>query len=69
MAPRVETELILSAAPVEELPMTPVAAYYIYVASEHERAAQALREARPSLLDRIRALFSGHRPKHAARPV
>jgi hypothetical protein len=46
--------------------MTPIAAYYIYVANENERAAasahkQPLRRHRPSLLDRILSRVSDTR--------
>jgi hypothetical protein len=41
--------------------MTPIAAYYLFTASENQRAAAAahgidIRPRRPSLLDRVRAL-------------
>ena len=46
--------------------MTPIAAYYIFVANENERAATGgrrteLRRHRPSLLDRARAIAAGVR--------
>ena len=48
--------------------MTPIAAYYIFTANEHERAAAAThglpaRRRRPSLLDRVRAIASAIRPQ------
>ena len=44
--------------------MTPIAAYYLFTASEHERIAAASHgyvEARPTLMDRIRELLTGLR--------
>lgn len=51
--------------------MTPVAAYYLYLAEEHERAAKANRRrpsrqprpSRPALFDRLRAVASPLRTK------
>jgi hypothetical protein len=48
--------------------MTPIAAYYIFTAAEHERAAasahqQLVRRHRPSLLDRVRTLAALIRPQ------
>lgn len=55
--------------------MTPIAAYYIFIAGEHERAAAAthgidLRARRPSLLDRLRGLALAFRDQpRFARPA
>ena len=51
--------------------MTPVAAYYLFLAEENERAAKANRfrparqprQSRPSLFDRLRAVASALRTK------
>ncbi len=48
--------------------MTPIAAYYIFTANEHERDAVAAtgldpRAGRPSLADRLRALVAALRPQ------
>ncbi|HKB28283.1 MAG TPA: hypothetical protein VKC59_04600 [Candidatus Limnocylindrales bacterium] len=46
--------------------MTPLAAYYVFVAQEHERELawkrQPVRTPRPSLIDRARRLTAGLRP-------
>jgi hypothetical protein len=54
--------------------MTPVAAYYLFLAEENERAAKrtdAVRPQGPSLLDRARALAGALRvkPSTARRPA
>jgi hypothetical protein len=46
--------------------MTPIAAYYIFIANENERASSAahplpVRRQHPSLLDRIRSFATGLR--------
>ena len=45
--------------------MTPIATYYIFIASENERTTSAhrlpVRRQRPSLLDRIRSFATGLR--------
>jgi hypothetical protein len=47
--------------------MSPIAAYYIFTASERERAATAAHglrpRRRPSLLNRVRSLATGVRPQ------
>jgi hypothetical protein len=47
--------------------MSPIAAYYIFTASEHERAAAAAHgiplRRRPSLLERIRTVAAAVRPQ------
>jgi hypothetical protein len=47
--------------------MSPIAAYYIFTASERERAATAAHglrpRRRPSLLNRVRSLAAGVRPQ------
>lgn len=54
--------------------MTPIAAYYIFTANEHERAATAAhglsRRTRASLSARLRALAAALRPNGSlARPA
>lgn len=53
--------------------MTPVAAYYLFLAEENERAAKrtyVVREHGPSLLDRARAVAAALRLKpSSARPA
>ena len=50
--------------------MSPIAAYYIFTASEHERAAAAAHgiplRRRPSLLERVRSLAAAVRPQGSA---
>ncbi len=47
--------------------MTPIAAYIIYTANEHERDARAahgpVHRSRPSLAERLRAILAGARPQ------
>ena len=53
--------------------MTPIAAYFIFTASERERAAAAAHGVplrRPSLLDRVRTVAAGIWPQGSAgRPA
>jgi hypothetical protein len=54
--------------------MTPIAAYFIFTASERERATQATHglppRRRPSLLDRVRTVAATIRPQRSpARPA
>ena len=50
--------------------MTPIAAYFIFTASEHERATEATHglpaRRRPSLLERVRSLAAALRPQGSA---
>jgi len=53
--------------------MTPIAAYFVFTASERERATAAAHGVplrRPSLLDRVRTLAAAIRPQDSAgRPA
>jgi hypothetical protein len=57
--------------------MTPLAAYYIFTATEYERAAAAAHgiplRRRPSLLERVRSVAAALRPQdsgaRSARPA
>ena len=48
-------------------PMSPIAAYYIFTASDHERAATAAHgiplRRRPSLVERVRSVAAALRPQ------
>jgi hypothetical protein len=54
--------------------MTPIAAYYIYIANENERALkethkQPVRRRRPSLLDRLLSFVTDGRSQPSPRPA
>ena len=54
--------------------MTPIAAYYIYLANENERALkethkQPVRRRRPSLLDRLVGFLTDGRSQPSPRPA